>query len=717
MNIYITRLNGISNMMQSMQCMTAAIAHQLGIREMGVYRYNANAENVRDRAVRFDGMIAGISAGDIVICQFHTWNGLKFERGLVEHIKAYHGRIVIFIHSLEALMIKSSRFMLKETVELYNQAEALIVPSYKMKRFLLDSGIRAGMKFIIQEMWDYTAGICIRDVPEFRKEFHCTGGIDSRIVDNWDYDISLNLYTPAISEKQNVHSMGALKSDELLIKLSEGGFGLEWYYDEQSYQYMRYGNSLSLSRYLAAGIPVIVPSGISSQKLIEVNHLGIVVNSLEEAVKAVSSMNESEYREYVRHVGQFAPALREGYYTKKCLIDSIQALFREDIGKAFVQKADIYDLGNFEFVTASLRESYGGNLALSWNLKGKPDGFLIYDTFGRLIEETENSYQHYFLLKKKENDEGFVVKAYVNTQKGKMVVAKSAPVYLSGNSVYEKALVSVVIPAYNAEAYIVRSIDTVLAQSFPDLEVVIVDDGSTDHTSNILDWYAGNYGNVIVIRQDNMGVQAARNTGIENANGEYIGFVDSDDMIRPDMIERLYDSAKKNHCDIAISSGYQIGNRGYIPVMRYSVKEDMAIAVDEFLREYAANGYALPAVWNKLYRTSLVKKHVFPSIIYEDEAWTPYVLSYANKICYLDDCSYEYDRSICSGSLVDKWSWKAKEEVFQDHKGAILFYLEHGNPERLGILKELAKNELASFARVTGYAGYTELQKQVEKMK
>ena len=87
MNIYITRLNAMGNIMQTMQCMAAEIAHQLGFREMGVYHYHANAEKAGERAVRFDGMIAGMSAGDIVVCQFHTWNGLKFERGLVDHIK------------------------------------------------------------------------------------------------------------------------------------------------------------------------------------------------------------------------------------------------------------------------------------------------------------------------------------------------------------------------------------------------------------------------------------------------------------------------------------------------------------------------------------------------------------------------------------------------------------------------------------------------------
>lgn len=172
MNIYITRLNGMGNMMQFTQCMTAEIAHQLGFREMGIYYYNANAEKPEHRSVRFDGIIAGMQAGDIVICQFHTWNGLRFERALVEHMKAYRGRVVIFIHSLEALMIRSSRFMLGETVELYNRAEALIVPSHEMKKFLLDSGIRSGMRFIVQEMWDCTTSIQFQEPRNSGESFY-----------------------------------------------------------------------------------------------------------------------------------------------------------------------------------------------------------------------------------------------------------------------------------------------------------------------------------------------------------------------------------------------------------------------------------------------------------------------------------------------------------------------------------------------------------------
>ena len=157
-------------------------------------------------------------------------------------------------------------------------------------------------------------------------------------------------------------------------------------------------------------------------------------------------------------------------------------------------------------------------------------------------------------------------------------------------------------------------------------------------------------------------------------------------------------------------------SKGYEKIMQYPLKEDVAIHVGEFLRMYASEAYALPALWNKVYRTTLVKEHLLPLIVYEDEAWTPYVLSYAEKVCYLNACGYEYDRSICSGSLVDKWAGKLKDEVLQDHKRSILFYLEHGNPKRMGVLKNLANNELAYFARVMAYPEYEEVRKLVEEM-
>lgn len=165
--------------------------------------------------------------------------------------------------------------------------------------------------------------------------------------------------------------------------------------------------------------------------------------------------------------------------------------------------------------------------------------------------------------------------------KGWLILAESEPAYVQKRK-YHSPKASMIIPAYNAGSCIARCIDTVLAQSQVDVEIIAVDDGSADHTSEIIDWYAEKYENVVAIHQGNSGVAAARNAGIEHAKGEYIGFVDADDMIRPCMIERMYRSAMNNNCDVVITSAYTITNDGYIKHLCYKVKEDKAIAIDVF---------------------------------------------------------------------------------------------------------------------------------------
>lgn len=227
------------------------------------------------------------------------------------------------------------------------------------------------------------------------------------------------------------------------------------------------------------------------------------------------------------------------------------------------------------------------------------------------------------------------------------------------------------------------------------MEILIVNDGSTDHTQCIIEWYAENYSNVISIYQENSGVPAARNTGIRKAQGDYIGFMDNDDMLHPVMIARLYGSAKKNDCDIAITSVYRITNNGYEIFIQYPLEENIAITTEDFFNMLFRIGLGYTVVvWNKLYRASLIKTYPFPVITCDDSAWTPYILSYAEKICYLNDYSYEYDRTIRKYTLVNQWLNETKEERFMTYKELTLFYLKNGNSKRMRFLKELAKNRL-----------------------
>ena len=112
-------------------------------------------------------------------------------------------------------------------------------------------------------------------------------------------------------------------------------------------------------------------------------------------------------------------------------------------------------------------------------------------------------------------------------------------------------LVSIIVPAYNAEAYLNRCIDSILSQTYRNIEIILVDDGSTDNTPVLCDEYSEQHKDIIkVIHKENGGVSSARNIGIDTASGDYYAFVDSDDWIADDFIETLYSLIKRNNCEI-----------------------------------------------------------------------------------------------------------------------------------------------------------------------
>ena len=108
------------------------------------------------------------------------------------------------------------------------------------------------------------------------------------------------------------------------------------------------------------------------------------------------------------------------------------------------------------------------------------------------------------------------------------------------------AIISIIVPVYNAEKYLSRCIDSILRQTFADFELILVNDGSSDKSKEICEKYLESDPRIKLINQENSGVSAARNTGLDNASGEYIGFVDSDDFIEKNMYEELYNILKKN---------------------------------------------------------------------------------------------------------------------------------------------------------------------------
>ncbi len=180
------------------------------------------------------------------------------------------------------------------------------------------------------------------------------------------------------------------------------------------------------------------------------------------------------------------------------------------------------------------------------------------------------------------------------------------------------ALVSVIVPVYNAEKWLERCVRSILGQSHSELEVILVDDGSGDRSGEICDEWADRDGRVRVIHKANAGVSAARNDGLAAARGEYVAFCDNDDFYAPEMIARMLEMCVEGDCDIA-QCGVRKGGDGSLPdTMPDTMPQRVKVLTG---REVLENFYTLcsPWIWDKLYRREVWNGVRFPVGSYTDE--------------------------------------------------------------------------------------------------
>ena len=387
---------------------------------------------------------------------------------------------------------------------------------------------------------------------------------------------------------------------------------------------------------------------------------------------------------------------------------------KENGDRNFLTSSPVVKINENRFESVSIYKSYNYNNFLSWGFTGDADGFLVYtQNLDKPIFETTDKLRHYLPLYDYKGTSKFYVQAFVNTPDGRLIIAESKKVSLSIRK-YKKPSVSLIIPAYNAQDYIIRSIDCALASDFDDLEIIIVNDGSTDDTQKIIDWYDKNYPNVVSITKENGGVADARNKGIEAAKGTYIAFMDNDDLIRPDMISKLYTSITKNNCDAAISPLYRITGGGQSLHCNLPFMEDIPIDIDKYLEIMYTPGYYNCAIWNKLYKASMVKEHPLGILKYEDVSWTPCILSYAEKFCFLKTPFYEWDRKTRPQTFGDVLAKMPEDELFENRKQAMLFFLKKGNPQKLEYLKAIACRRLKRYAKNSANEAYLDLINRIE---
>ena len=205
-------------------------------------------------------------------------------------------------------------------------------------------------------------------------------------------------------------------------------------------------------------------------------------------------------------------------------------------------------------------------------------------------------------------------------------------------------MISVIIPVYNVAPYLDKCIESVINQTYRDIEILIIDDGSTDNSGKVCDDYAKLDNRVKVIHKENLGLSSARNIGMEKAEGEWTFFIDSDDWLNINVLNELYLFALSNECDIVQCNHYYAYDNYllYRTVSRAEKKRNV-LENKEAIQQLIINDRIKNFAWGKLYKTDLIRNLKFPEGKYfEDSFWQHLVFHRASKIGIIDTPLYFY---------------------------------------------------------------------------
>lgn len=268
-------------------------------------------------------------------------------------------------------------------------------------------------------------------------------------------------------------------------------------------------------------------------------------------------------------------------------------------------------------------------------------------------------------------------------------------------------LISVIVPVYNMEQYLERCINSIKKQSYSNLEIILVDDGSTDHSADMCDTYAQEDQRIKVIHKVNGGLSDARNAGLAIATGTYIGYVDSDDWIEPQMYQKMYEACIENEAQVAVCRYAKVyGDE----IIRGGNHKTTVFERDSILKAYLSDNsdyIVYNSVWSKLFAREIIAGEIFPvGKNSEDIMYTTRAFCKVTKAVYVDECLYNYvlDRE---GSIMNV---NRTERMFQDE---IPFWREH-----IAYIRQHVSDEMGDMAAYYFYrrmlSYYMELSQQAE---
>lgn len=278
-------------------------------------------------------------------------------------------------------------------------------------------------------------------------------------------------------------------------------------------------------------------------------------------------------------------------------------------------------------------------------------------------------------------------------------------------------LISVIVPVYNVEKYLERCLNSIVNQSYENLEIILVDDGSTDNSGIICDKWAEKDDRVVVIHKKNGGLSDARNWGMKEAHGAFIGFVDSDDWIAKDMYEKLINAIERDGSDIA-ACGVQMVWEDSEKTEMLTHNRSCVLSNQEAQEKLIEESLVLHPVWYKVYKREVIADISFERNRYhEDVFWTYKVLGNTNTLSIIEDVGYYYWQR--KGSIMgSNYSEKRLDGIdalceWQDYlkikypelegKGVLNIWFScwyHGQKAILCLTKENQKNVFEKLKRI-----------------
>ena len=212
------------------------------------------------------------------------------------------------------------------------------------------------------------------------------------------------------------------------------------------------------------------------------------------------------------------------------------------------------------------------------------------------------------------------------------------PKFLKDNN----PLISIIVPVYNISKYLPKCVDSILDQSYEHLEIILVDDGSTDDSGGICDEYKERDVRIQVIHKTNGGLSSARNTGLAIMQGQYVGFVDGDDFIHKHMYETLVRAALTTNADV-VQTGYHYTDENGHVLDTITFKEAEYHNLDDMFHAFFEDGNIHVGVWTKLYRSAIFTNITFfEGYVFEDYTILPNILKQCTKLVIIDGAFYNY---------------------------------------------------------------------------